>query len=366
MQFYCFIQGAWYDRAKPPEQLYDEMIEEAMLAEELGYDGIWLAEQNLVTFLATPAPIQLASVIAQKTKRIRIGVAVFILPFHHPLRLAGEVAQLDVLIRGRFDCGVGRGASPYQLRQFQREMPEADSRRLFEEHLGIMVRHWTNTKEEQSHDGEFFKFPAATVLPEPYQKPHPPVWIAALSPGSTEWAVKLGFNSNHLFSPFREPFPWVETVYGAFEKALKEVGRDRAAVKFAVNRMTYVAETAEKAREVLPWVQRGHRVVQQQITNKEEVRHGEYQTDKPVANEPSLDEMFANTLMGDPDMVRAKLRPYYELGVDVLSSWHHLGEPHDDVMHSMELFAKHVMPEFRGESGKGFRSRAAGPAVGSR
>ncbi|MDE2572877.1 MAG: LLM class flavin-dependent oxidoreductase, partial [bacterium] len=270
MEFYCFIQGAWYGRAKPIQQLYDEIIEEAEYAEELGYDGIWLAEQNLVTFLATPDPIQIAAIIAQRTKRIRIGIAVFILPFHHPLRLAGEVSQLDVLTRGRLDVGVGRGASPYQMRQFERDMPEDESRRFFREHLDIMVRHWTNAEVEQTYEGEFFKYPAATVLPGPIQRPHPPLWIAALSPSSTKWAVKLGFHSNHLNSPFREPFSWVEQVYRGFEQAMKESGRDRASARFGVNRMTYVAETAEKAREVLPLVQRGHRVVAQQVVTKNE------------------------------------------------------------------------------------------------
>ncbi|MDE2573626.1 MAG: hypothetical protein KGM44_14015, partial [bacterium] len=77
------------------------------------------------------------------------------------------------------------------------------------------------------------------------------------------------------------------------------------------------------------------------------VRNGEYVTDKPVPNEPTLDEMFVNTLMGDPEMVRAKLRPYHDLGIDMVSTWQHLGQSHADVMRSMELFAKYVMPEFQ-------------------
>lgn len=101
MRFYLFLPGQWWDRSKPAARLYEEMVEQAVLAERLGYDGIWLAEQNLVSFLAAPDPLQLAAAIAQRTSAIRIGVAVFVLPFHHPLRLAGQIAQADQLCEGR-------------------------------------------------------------------------------------------------------------------------------------------------------------------------------------------------------------------------------------------------------------------------
>lgn len=349
MQFYCFLQGANYERAKTEAQVYKEIIEEAEFAEELGYDGIWLAEQLLVSFLTTPDPLQLAAMIAERTKRIRIGIAVFILPLHHPLRLASEVAQIDVLTGGRFECGVGRGASPHQLRQFEKNMPEDVSRRFFREHLDIMLRHWAVTDQDQGYEGEFFNYPGATVVPRPLQRPHPPVWIATVAPRTTRWAVELGFpDSHHFMSAFREPFSYVEEGYQNFLDGLATVGRERSSALFGVNRHTWVAETAEEARAALPFVQAGHRVVVQQVVlRKENIKGGEYDTKSATPNEMTTDEMFENTLMGDPDMVREKLRSYVELGVDMISAWHHFGMPHHQVMKSMELFARHVMPEFR-------------------
>lgn len=359
MKFYCFLQGSWYGRSKPASEIYSDIIEEALWAEELGYDGVWLAEQLLVTFLATPAPSQLAAIIADHTKRIRIGVAVYILPFHHPLLLASDIAQLDVLSNGRFDVGVGRGASPHQLRQFERNMPDDVSRRFFREHLDIMLRQWTVTDQDQSYEGEFFNYPAATISPPPVQKPHPPVWIATVAPHTTRWAVELGFqDSLHFMSAFREPFSYVEAGYDNFLEGLKTVGRQRSSSLFGVNRHTWVAETAEQAREALPFVQTGHRVVTQQVVLRDEkIKAGEYNTEKAVPNEMSIDDMFNNTLMGDPDMVREKVRQYAALGVDMISAWHHFGMPHDQVMKSMELFARHVMPEFQSTSGAGAESR---------
>lgn len=347
MDFYLFLPGQWWDRSKPPGRLYEEMLEQAVLAEQLGYDGIWLAEQNLVSFLAAPDPLQLAATIAQRTERIRIGVAVHVLPFHHPLRLAGAIAQIDQLSGGRFDVGVGRGASAYQMRQFQKELEEADSRDFFAEHARIMVDHWTARDGALSHDGRFFSYPNATVLPPPLQLPHPPLWIAALSPRSMDWAVRLGFDSNFLFSPFREPFPYVEEVYGSFARAIDELGRPRSSVKFGVNRMTYVGEPSD-TRDVLRYVRMNQRIVEQQLGNVERVKGGEYAVEQPIfEDEPELEQMHANIAFGGVEEVREKLSAYARLGVDMFSAWHNVGQPHERVLSSMELFAKEVMPEFR-------------------
>jgi alkanesulfonate monooxygenase SsuD/methylene tetrahydromethanopterin reductase-like flavin-dependent oxidoreductase (luciferase family) len=346
MDFYLFLPGQWWDRSKPVSQLYDEMLEQAVLAERLGYDGIWLAEQNLVSFLAAPDPLQLAAMIAERTERIRIGVAVFVLPFHHPLRLAGAIAQIDQLSGGRFDVAVGRGASAYQMRQFEAALEEADSRARFAEHLHIMVDQWT-ADGALSHDGRFFSYPNATVLPPPLQLPHPPLWIAALSARSMEWAVKLAFDSNFIFSPFREPFSHVEDVYGGFLRAMVEQGRPRSSAMFGVNRMTYVGAPAD-THEVLRYVLMNNRVVDQQLANTERVSGGDYAVEHPVIeNELELEQMHANIAFGVVEEVREKLAGYARLGVDMFSAWHNVGQPHEQVVRSMELFAEEIMPAFR-------------------
>jgi alkanesulfonate monooxygenase SsuD/methylene tetrahydromethanopterin reductase-like flavin-dependent oxidoreductase (luciferase family) len=346
MDFYLFLPGQWWDRSKPVGGLYEELIEQAVLAERLGYDGVWLAEQNLVSFLAAPEPLQLAAMIAQRTERIRIGVAVFVLPFHHPLRLAGAISQIDQLSGGRFDVGVGRGASAYQMRQFQKALDEADSRAFFAEHLRIMVDHWT-ARDALSHEGRFFSYPNAMVLPPPLQDPHPPLWVAALSPRSMEWAVKLGFDSHFIFSPFREPFSYVEEVYGAFARSLEELGRQRPNVRFGVNRMTYVGEPSD-THDVLSYVRMNQRIVEQQLADAERVSSGAYVVEHAVSeDEPELEEMHANIAFGTVEEVREKVGLYARLGVNMFSAWHNVGQSHERVVRSMELFAREVMPGLR-------------------
>lgn len=350
MKFYLFLPGQWWDRSRPVADLYNEMIEQAQFAEELGYDGLWLAEQNLVNFLAAPDPLQLAAIIAERTSRIRIGIGVFVLPFHHPLRLAGQIAQIDQLSGGRFDVAAGRGASPHQLRQFQVELSRERSRAFFEEHVGIMVRHWKDASAH-SFDGEFFRYPNATVLPPPIQDPHPQLWLAALSPESVRWAVGLGFDANLLSSPFREPFSHVEAIHKAFVESLVATGRDRASAKLAINRMTYVGEDEQDAREVLRYVVMNHRVIDQQLDDTEVVRDGNYVVDRPVRDdEPEVEEMYRNIAYGDVGVVREKVSAYHRLGIDVFSAWHNVGQEHGRVMRSMEVFAKEIMPDFRDRS----------------
>jgi alkanesulfonate monooxygenase SsuD/methylene tetrahydromethanopterin reductase-like flavin-dependent oxidoreductase (luciferase family) len=351
MRFYLFLPGQWWDRTKPVHELYGELVEQAVLAEELGYDGIWLAEQNLVSFLAAPDPLQLAAAIAQRTSQIRIGVAVFVLPFHHPLRLAGQIAQIDQLCGGRFDVACGRGASPYQMRQFQTEMDEADSRAFFAEHLRIMVGHWIDPSAH-AHDGRFFSYPNATVLPSPLQRPHPPLWLAALSARSARWAIELGFDCNVISAPFREPFAQVEGVYEAFEQALRDAGRKRSQARFALNRMTFVGADKAECREVLRYVLMNHRIIDQQLGGLEHVREGDYVVDEAVReDEPGLDEMYENIAFGTAAEVHAKLSRYAELGVDQFSAWQNVGQSHARVCASMTAFAREVMPSFHTPAG---------------
>ena len=348
MEFYIFLPGQWWDRRRPVEDLYGEMLEQAVLAEELGYDGIWLAEQNLVSFLAAPDPVQIAAMIFQRTSRIRVGFAVFVAPFHHPLRLAGQIAQLDQLSGGRVTVAMGRGASPYQMRQFQAAMSPEDSRAHFEEHLGIMLRHWQDSRS-MSFEGRYFQYPNASVLPPTRQKPHPPVYVAALSPGSMQWAVEMRLRTNFIFSPFREPFSHVEAVYGAFEESLEKIGRPRAEAKFAVNRMTYVQESEEDAWSAHQYVLANHRIIDMQLDDLERVLEGDYVVDQRVRDdEPEVQEMFDNISFGDTETVRRKVRRYAELGVDHYSAWHNIGQSHEQVTRSMRVFAEEVMPEFQG------------------
>jgi alkanesulfonate monooxygenase SsuD/methylene tetrahydromethanopterin reductase-like flavin-dependent oxidoreductase (luciferase family) len=162
-----------------------------------------------------------------------------------------------------------------------------------------------------------------------------------------QWAVNLGFESNFLFSPFREPFSHVEDVYGAFASALEQRGRPRSSVRFGVNRMTYVGEPSD-THELLRYVRMNERIVEQQLRGAERVSRGEYQVEQAISeDEPELEQMHENIAFGTVEEVREKLERYRRLGVDVYSAWHNIGQPHERVVRSMELFAREIMPGLR-------------------
>ncbi|HTW89066.1 MAG TPA: LLM class flavin-dependent oxidoreductase [Candidatus Binataceae bacterium] len=177
---------------KPVPEAYREIVEEAELADQLGFRSLWLAELHFTRdFSVMPAPQLVAAAIAARTRRLRLGIGVYILPTHHPLRLAEEAATLDILSNGRFDFGAGRG-HPFTRVYEGFAVPSDESRQRFDECLEIVKRAWT--EPSVTYKGKFFSFDDLEVVPKPLQKPYPPIYVGAVSPGSFLSAGEHGYN----------------------------------------------------------------------------------------------------------------------------------------------------------------------------
>jgi len=155
-----------------------------------GYDAVWLAEHHFSSFSVCPSVHMIGTLAAARTRRLRIGTAVSLAPFYHPLRLAEEVALLDQLSGGRVNWGAGRGFARVEFDAFG--VPPEESASRFREAVEIVLRAWTS--ERLSWAGRHFRFENVEVLPKPQQQPHPPVWLAAGSDGAIEWAAARGFS----------------------------------------------------------------------------------------------------------------------------------------------------------------------------
>src|SRR5262245_23654296 len=176
--------------ARSSQEIYGRAIDIAQAAETLGFGNVWLAEHHFSTYGYLSRPAQLATYIAAKTSRIRVGTAVIVVPLHHPLVIAEEIATLDQLAAGRVDIGLGRG---YQHYEFERLGLELDtSRARWEESVDIILKAFGG--EPFTYDGKLFKIPETTIFPQPLQQPHPPIWVTAQSPESIEATVRRGFN----------------------------------------------------------------------------------------------------------------------------------------------------------------------------
>ena len=167
-----------------------DVATQACFAEAAGFDGIWLTEHNFTGESVYCDPIPLASVVAARTSRIRIGFAVLQLALRHPIRLATQLALLDNLSDGRLDVGVGHGTNYNEYEFVGFGLRSDDSRERMEETLDVMVRAWTEAP--LVHEGKFYQLRLPELRPRPRQRPHPPIWRSASSAGSVREYGRLG------------------------------------------------------------------------------------------------------------------------------------------------------------------------------
>ncbi|HWP28324.1 MAG TPA: LLM class flavin-dependent oxidoreductase [Chloroflexota bacterium] len=248
MRFGLFYLPTYPSSSGPaPAWLLREIVDQAALAEELGFTGIWLAEHHFHGFggmLSSPAALGCA--IAMRTRRLRIGTAVALLPYHHPLRLAEDYATLDVLSEGRFDFGVGTGFLRWENEVW--EAPLETARAKFAEALEVILRVWQ--EEDVAFEGQFVRFPALTVLPRPYQRPHPPVWLAATT--TPETFILAGQRGYHLMLiPFLHSVAELREKIALYHEALRAAGHDPASREVLAAYHVYVGEDRARSRAAI-------------------------------------------------------------------------------------------------------------------
>src|SRR5919109_3150822 len=199
--------------------LYQNALDQLELADRLGYDFAWEVEHHfLVEYSHSPAPEVFLSAASQRTKRIKIGHGVVLLPFpyNHPIRVAERIAVLDLLSNGRVNFGTGRSATDIELGGFG--IPPEETRARWEEALRMIPQMWLN--ETFSWEGKYFKIPPRQVIPKPRQKPHPPIWQACSSAESHEIAGHKGLGL--LSFTFLVELPELAKRITAYRKGIKE------------------------------------------------------------------------------------------------------------------------------------------------
>ena len=181
---------SWPDRKVPLADVYALALERIGIMDRTGYDAVWLAEHHFTGYSVCPSVHMMGVQAAAITKRLRIGTGVSLAPFYNPLRLAEEVALLDMLSGGRVNWGAGRGFSRTEYSAFG--IPDSESSARFHEAVEIVLKAWTN--ERLTYTGKFHAYDGVEVLPKPLQQPHPPVWMAAGSEAALTWAASQGFS----------------------------------------------------------------------------------------------------------------------------------------------------------------------------
>jgi len=348
MRFGLFHLLQWHE-SKTQEQVYREAIEQILRAEALGFESVWLAEHHFSRYGLCPSILNFGSHIAARTRRIRIGLAVLILPFYNPLLLAEEAALTDLLSGGRLEFGVGRG---YQWSEYLGlGLSMEESRDRFREALDIIREAWKG--ERFSYQGKYYQVNNVAVHPQPVQKPHPPVWLAAVSPATAEMAGREGFNV--LFAQ-TQSFKNLKEIYDLYMRHWIASGRDPAAARIRVARSVYVGQTDAEARREMSAAYDWFLKAQQAVTTPpgdnwelipESYRH--YRENFPKLARLTYDFIWEQVgLHGRPDRVRERIALLQrEVNLDYLICWMTMGGlDHAKAMASMERFAREVMPHF--------------------
>jgi alkanesulfonate monooxygenase SsuD/methylene tetrahydromethanopterin reductase-like flavin-dependent oxidoreductase (luciferase family) len=340
LRFHTHLLPTYFPETDPPFGRYlRNVIEQVTLAEELGWECQWFTEHHFLQYGGPiPNPAVMLAAVAARTSRIRLGSAIAILPLHHPIQVAEDYAMVDAISGGRLEFGIGRGNTELDYRVYGVD-PEERRGRL-EEAIELIRSAWA--QERFSHHGRFWQVDDCTLTPRPEQSGEggPPIWLAATSTDSVRWAGRQGFHLMTVSHPF--PPERVDPIVAAWRDGLQESGRDPSRFHIKLHVRVYVHADRARAREV----------AEAAIIRYETV----YQTGRTGSTKPFSHETYdwegmlaqGRNIYGNPeDCMRLIQTAAKHFDFDICSTTFNFGGiPYEDVLESMRLFSKEVMPAF--------------------
>jgi alkanesulfonate monooxygenase SsuD/methylene tetrahydromethanopterin reductase-like flavin-dependent oxidoreductase (luciferase family) len=355
MKFSIFYEMQLSDPTRQSEaELFHRCVEQAVYADELGYHCVWEVEHHgLFEYSHSSAPEIFLAFLAARTKRIRIGHGVTLLPYryNHPLRIAERIATLDILSGGRVNWGSGKSASLVEQVAFENKTDELHEQWL--EAVRIIPRMWAS--DVFSHKGRFFDIAPIQVVPKPVQQPHPPMFAACTKPESAAAVGHLGlgalnfaFGSDDYLSEkvaeYRRasetavPVGQVKTNHFACTPATLVLEDDRKACAYGYRGARFFFETLQR------YYSAGTRP-----TGKLDVARGfftEGELDQAMALRNTAGSQV-HSVIGDPACARETVQRFVDAGIDELILVMQMGTvPHELIMESLRCFAEDVMPHF--------------------
>jgi alkanesulfonate monooxygenase SsuD/methylene tetrahydromethanopterin reductase-like flavin-dependent oxidoreductase (luciferase family) len=352
MKFGIFDYGMWHESQSAAEVL-ESAVSHAQLADELGYEAIWLGEHHFSRHGIYGNVLTLGSFIAANTNRLRIGTAVVILPLNQPIRVAEEVAMVDVLSQGRMDLGVGSGYQRLEFGGFGVDLNE--SRARFAESLDVIVAAWT--QENLKYEGKFYRWDGAdnlNVQPKPHQTPYPNIYVAiSASPETIDMAAKR--NIRLLVGGPTDIMGIAPQVVERWRNAMIDYGHDPVGIDIPCAKGIYVADTDEEAEADIAAVDRFWDLkllsqIGSPISPSGEIPKGyEHWAMRTQDRENTLKLNTAGTaaLVGSPDTVARRIEELRSMGLTYIFGGFGLpGMPEEKKMRAIELFGREVMPRF--------------------
>jgi alkanesulfonate monooxygenase SsuD/methylene tetrahydromethanopterin reductase-like flavin-dependent oxidoreductase (luciferase family) len=350
--------------------IYHEALEQIEFADKLGYDYVFVTEHHfLEEYCHSSAPEVFLAAAAARTRNVRLGHGIVQMPpkQNHPARVAERIAALDLVSRGRVEFGTGEGATTTEIGGFLTNHQE--KKQAWEEATRECLRMMTLVPYP-GYEGKYFSMPERNVIPKPLQKPHPPVWVAASRTETVMLAARLGIGAMGV--GFETPEDTTERVARYWElirACRRPIGAAMNPGLIAGGNM-FCARSDEEAVEkglsgaqffgfVFGWMH-GHATygrdnVYREFRKRADAEDSAQAREAATALEPEdesarvLYRMSRRGLfMGSPKFIRENIRQYEAAHLDILTLFSQCGDrKHEDIMESLELFAKEVMPEFK-------------------
>jgi alkanesulfonate monooxygenase SsuD/methylene tetrahydromethanopterin reductase-like flavin-dependent oxidoreductase (luciferase family) len=324
------------DAGIPHGELFAGRLRLAEAYDRAGFHGYHLAEHHGTPIGCAASPGIFLAALAQRTEKLRFGPLVYLLPFYHPLRLIEEICMLDQMSGGRLELGIGRGVSPFETHNYALDFSQTGA--MYHEAFQVLLKGLA--ADELTFDGKFYRFDKVPMLLKPVQRPHPPLWYGVSIPDNADWPAANDVNVVSLAPPAA-----VRPIFERYQATRRKLGKGDTTLR-GVGRHVVVADTDEKAlavaRRAYPrwrsnffWLFR---------------RHGSAPRVGDLYPE-SFDQLAAlrTAVAGSPQTVRDFIAAEIETtGANYVVPWLAFGDMTvEEALHSVDLFAREVMPAFR-------------------
>jgi len=328
----------WPD-GKEMVRVYEEIIAEAKLAEQVGFDSCMITEHHQQPDGYFPNPLMVATGIARETTTLKVGTCVALAPLYHPVRLAEDTALLDVISNGRLQLGLGAGYVADDLAAFGVDMGQRAA--LFDDTVRFIKQAWT--EDNVTFKGEHYTFENVNVTPKPVQKPRPQVWCAAWTPGGLRRAGRIG---DRWITDVINTLPTFNMFADIYRNSARDNGQEPA---ITVLRECWVAPTTDQAiEEYGPYVMTSHKFYYEVGGYNEQV--DPWIKDLKSADEFTLEKVATDRfIMGSPEDCIEQIEKWNrDLGTDyfVMRFRHPNGPDHKKVLDAIKLFGEKVIPHF--------------------
>ena len=339
MDFNHFLTSYMPDPSIGSKTHFKNMLDQSVLAEQLGYVAVSIPEHHLVNVLMMPSPLQMAVKISSLTNKIRLSTSVAVLPIHDMRTFAGDVSTADILTEGRLELGVARGAFAWELDKLG--SPIELSKEKFIESLTVLEL--LLSKENVSFKGKYYNFEPITIMPRPISDPVP-IMIAAMDLNSIRDAASKGYHvQSTVLSGTKKLL--LERV-NAFKEGQHEAGEKGKLLRLSMQRMAYAAKDEQDAKEKNLMAYEYYKRFDNMFTGPGKVNKGLIE---PLPRSQSLDEMTENLIICPVNEMIDKLSVYAESGINEIIISAGFGQSQQDMIESMYRIGEHVIPHFKSQ-----------------